>query len=220
MSTFSEIQQLFPKSLQEIAKELGYPESTICVISGDEKAIMTKHPSTYSNIQSCGHNRDARTPLQYAMDLAASWIMEDYLIKELGEQGLSVSRVGEDRERLILSSKKVSSNSDCMVEYNGLSCKLELMNDYKGYWNRTNQIDLRDDKFVKMGKEKSLFLGVSTKDKKYLLLNFSKPVEAVFSSFHFAYHKPAYSIKIKPDMLKDLDFSAIANDIIKELSKK
>ena len=139
--------------------------------------------------------------MQYAMDLAASWVMEDYLIKELRDHGLSVTRAGEDKERLILSSRRVSSDSDCMVEYNGVSRKLELMNDYKGYWNRNKEIDLRDDKFVKMGREKSLFLGVSTKDKKYLLLDFSKTVDAVYKPYHFAYHKPAYSIKVTPNML-------------------
>ena len=217
MSIFREIQQLFSKPLQEIAKELGYPDSTICVLSGSEVAVKTKYPTIYNNIQSCRHNRDARTPMQYAMDLAASWVMEDYIIEQLKNNGLSVSRAGKDKERIILPDKSVSSNSDCLVEYDGKSRHLELMNDYKGYWNRYKKMDLRDDKFLKLQNEKSLFLGVSTSDKKYLLLNFAKETNAIYSSFHYAYHKPAYSIRITPDMLKDLDYSDIAKTIMSEL---
>lgn len=51
MSIFSEIQQLFPdKSLQEIAKELNYPESTICVLSGNEQEVSSKYPEIYNVI--------------------------------------------------------------------------------------------------------------------------------------------------------------------------
>lgn len=217
MSTFSEIQQLFSKPLQEIAKELGYPDSTICVLSGSEVAVKTKYLAIYNNILSCLHNRDARTPMQYAMDLAASWVMEDYIIEQLKNNGLSVSRAGEDKERVVLAGKNVSSNSDCLVEYNGKCRKLELMNDYKGYWNRYKKMDLRDDKFINLQNEKSLFLGVSTSDKKYLLLNFAKEINASYSSYHYAYHKPAYSIRITPDMLKALDYSDIARTIMSEL---
>lgn len=217
MSTFSEIQQLFPKPLQEIAKELNYPESTICILSGNENEIISNYPKTHKNILSCRHNRDARTPMQYAMDLAASWVMEDYIIEQLKNNGLSVSRAGEDKGRIVLAGKNVSSNSDCLVEYNGKSRNLELMNDYKGYWNRYKKMDLRDDKFLKLQNEKSLFLGVSTSDKKYLLLNFAKETNAIYSSFHYAYHKPAYSIRITPDMLKALDYSDIARTIMSEL---
>ena len=217
MSIFREIQQLFSKPLQEIAKELGYPDSTICVLSGSEVAVKTKYPTIYNNIQSCRHNRDARTPMQYAMDLAASWVMEDYIIEQLKNNGLSVSRAGEDKGRIVLAGKSVSSNSDCLVEYNGKSRNLELMNDYKGYWNKYKKMDLRDDKFLKLQNEKSLFLGVSTSDKKYLLLNFAKETNAIYSSFHYAYNKPAYSIRITPDMLKALDYSDIARTIMSEL---
>ena len=91
------------------------------------------------------------------------------------------------------------------------------MNDYKGYWNRYKKMDLRDDKFLKLQNEKSLFLGVSTSDKKYLLLNFAKETNAIYSPLHYAYHKPAYSIRITPDMLKDLDYSDIAKTIMSEL---
>ena len=219
MSTFSEIQQLFPKPLQEIAKELNYPKSTICVLSGNEPELISKYPETHRNIQSCHHNRDARSPLQYAMDLAASWVMEDYIIEQLRNNGLIVSRAVEDKERIILAGAKVSSNSDCLVELDGKCRKLELMNDYKGYWNRYKKMDLRDDKFIKLQNEKSLFLGVSTSDKKYLLLNFAKEIDAVYNSFHFAYHKPAYSIKVTPNMLKVLDYSDIARAIMKEIAQ-
>jgi hypothetical protein len=43
--------------------------------------------------------------MQYAMDLAASWVMEDYIIEQLKNNGLSVSRAGEDKGRIVLAGK-------------------------------------------------------------------------------------------------------------------
>lgn len=215
-STFKEIQKLFKSRLQDIAKDLDYPEDTICVLSGEEQRLASEYPDTYQSITTV-HHRDARTSFQYAMDLAASWIMEDYIINQLKIKGLSIERAGEDKERKMLSSKKISSNSDCKVLLNGQEIPLELVNDYKGYWAKNKKIDLRDDKYLNMVKKKSLLLGISTKDQKYILLNFAKDIKAKHIENHYAYHKPAYSIPITPDMLKDLDFSAIAEVIAKEL---
>ena len=65
--------------------------------------------------------------------------------------------------------------------------------------------------------EKSLFLGVSTSDKKYLLLNFAKEINAE-CQYNYAYGKLVHSIKITPDMLGVLDYSAVADAIKKELA--
>lgn len=32
------------------------------------------YPDTFSNLNSCGHNRDARTAIEYGQDLVASWL--------------------------------------------------------------------------------------------------------------------------------------------------
>lgn len=218
-SIFKSIQELFTdNSLEKIACDLGYPEDTICVLSGDEQKLEKDHKDTFDAIMSARHNRDKRTPFQYAMDLAASWVMEDYVIKQLSDNGLKIKRAGEDKDRKMLSDKKISSNSDCTVSYGNKSRKLELVNDYKGYWMKNKKIDLRDDKYENLKKGASLLLGISTKaKKKFVLLDFEKDVEAKFIPSHFPYGgKPAWSISIK-GMLHDLDYSAIAKAIIAEI---
>ena len=214
-SIFKSIQELFTdNSLEKIAHDLNYPEDTICVLSGDEQKLEKDHKDTYDAIMSARHNRDKRTPFQYAMDLAASWVMEDYVINQLRNNGLEIKKAGEDKDRKMLSDKKISSNSDCTVSYGNKSRKLELVNDYKGYWMKNKKIDLRDDKYKNLKNDKSLLLGISTKaEKKYVLLDFGKDVEAKYIPSHFPYGgKPAWSISIK-GMLHDLDYSAIAEAI-------
>lgn len=72
------------------------------------------------------------------------------------EQGIIIKSSGSDKERVILSNKNVSSSSDFHVLLDGNIVSLELMSDYTGYWSKEGQIDLRDSKFNKMKKEKSL----------------------------------------------------------------
>lgn len=87
------------------------------------------------------------------------------------------------------------------------------MTDYTGYWNRTKKIDLRDMKYDKMKKSKSLFLGVSIVDRKYILIDFDEAINAKYTSFHYAYKKPAYQISITQDMLKSYEVQKVMLDI-------
>lgn len=214
MSTYIEIKQIFKRPLTDIAKELGYPDSTICVLSGDEELLKEKYPETYANAIECKHHRDSRTPMQYAMDLSASWLMEDFIIRKLRDCGLDIRGAGNDKERSLLPSTKVASaNSDCIVEHNGIIRNVEIMNDYKGYWSRFHKIDLRDDKYSRLKRDNTIFLGISTKDRKYILIDFSKESSAVYIPYHFAYNKPAYSIVITQEMLHNLSFKDIVETI-------
>ena len=56
------------------ARSYGYPESSICILLGDETRLRPEYPDTFSNLNSCGHNRDARTAIEYGQDLVASWL--------------------------------------------------------------------------------------------------------------------------------------------------
>ena len=88
------------------------------------------------------------------------------------------------------------------------------MSDYTGYWAKYKRMELRDAKFTKMQDSNSLFLGISTIDQKYLLLDMSEKFDYKYIPAYFLYGgKPAYSIKLSSDLLKDLDFSQIAEDI-------
>ena len=213
MSAFIGVKALLG-DLIPIAVSLHYPDSSICVLKGDINVLKRDFPQTYSNLTSCKHNKDNRTFIEYGQDLVASWIYEDYLIEQLTQHGLSIERAGADKNREILAKTNVSSTSDCLVKYNNCSRKLEIMNDYKGYWTKYGSVDLRDDKFEKLRNENAIFLGTAPIDKKYIFLDFSKQIDAEYISSHRPYGgKPAYKIKGIKKLLKDLDYQEIVKDI-------
>ena len=200
--------------LVEIAKSYNYPDSSICMLEGDERKLKTEFPEAYNNLCSCNHHRDRRTPMEYGRDLVASWLFEDYLMDNLQKAGVKIEGAGADKNREVLPNAKVSASSDCVVAYKGKQRLLELMSDYTGYWAKYKKMELRDSKFTKMQESKSLFLGVSTTDRKYIILDMSGDFDFTFIPSYFLYGgKPAYSIKLAKELLKDLDFSQIAEDI-------
>lgn len=202
-------------NLVPIAERLGYPESSICVLKGDIDVLEKEFPKTYSNLMGCNHNRDNRAPIQYGKDLVASWIYEDFLMEQLKLVGITIEGAGADKNREILAHAKVSAASDCLVTYNGKSRKLEIMNDYKGYWANNRCLDLRDAKYEKLSRENSIFLGVAPLHKKYVILDFSEKIEATFIPHHPPYgFKSVYQVPISPDALKELDFTRIANEVL------
>lgn len=213
MGAYQNMHGLYP-DLIEKAKAYGYPESSICILEGDENRLQQDYPEAFKNLMSCNHHRDRRTPMEYGRDLVASWLFEDYLMENLQAQGITVSGAGADKNREVLPNAKVSSSSDCLVRYNGKERLLELMSDYTGYWAKNKKMELRDAKFTKMQSSRSLFLGVSTVDQKYILLDMSGEFDFTFIPSYFLYGgKPAYSIKLSPTLLKHLDFKQIAEDI-------
>lgn len=216
MGAYLELSNFFENGLINEAKKFKYSNSNILILEGQESSLKTQYPAIYSNLISCNHNRDRRTIMEYAQDLVASWVFEDYLIEEFKKIGYILERSGADKNREILSNSKVSAASDCLLKHNGNSILIEIMSDYKGYWTKYNKVDLRDDKFNKLKILKSKFLGISVKDKLYFLLNFNNDINATYSPSHFAYGgKPVYSITLSKDILKPFDIENVAKDIIK-----
>jgi hypothetical protein len=213
MGAFIEMTNLVG-NLTTVATEFNYPESTKCILSGDENRLRIEFPQTYSNLMSCNHHRDNRSPIEYGRDLVASWLFEDYLINELTKVGLSIIGAGADKNREVLPNTKVSSSSDCIVSYNGKRRGLEIMNDYTGWWKKTNKIDLRDQKYNKIDRTNSIFLGISNSDNTYILINKISDYPSKFIPAHGPYgFKPAYRVTITDADLKPLDFETIANQI-------
>ena len=217
MGAYQQISKMYRNGIKAKAAELGYSDANICVLDGDIDLLKQQHPSCFANLQSCVHNKDARSLIEYARDLVASWIFEDTLVQMLNSAGLKTTLSGTDQNREILSTTKVSSCSDCLISNESTSRHLEIMSDYTGWWERTGHMELRDAKFTKLVREKALFLGVCTVSCKYVLLDFSQPVEASYIASHRPYGgKPAYSIKIEeaalskfliPSLVERLKFS-------------
>lgn len=197
MSAFEGLSNFFGASLEDMAKRLNYNPANILILQNKEKELRLKFPETYTNLVSCKHNRDRRTVMQYAQDLIASWIIEDYILNEFKEVGEDLSLQGEDRDRTILSNDKVSASSDYVYKYDGGEIKIELMIDYKGYWIKYGKLDLRDEKYNKLNRERALLLAVSIKSKTYYLLDFRCHVPAKYLECHAPYgDKPVYSIDL------------------------
>ena len=217
MGAYKYMSSLHP-DLVDKAKQYGYSESSICILKGDEAKLKAEFPETYKNLNSCKHNRDSRTAMEYGQDLVASWLFEDYLMESLHEAGIAIIGAGADKNREVLPNTKVSASSDCVVSYEGKERLLELMSDYTGYWAKYGKMELRDAKFTKMKSSKSLFLGVSTVDNKYILLDMGGEFDVKFIESYFLYGgKPAYSVKLPKQSMKDLDFHILASDIIDKI---
>ncbi len=77
--------------LLSLARYFGYPESSLCVLSGDIARLESEFPDTYVNLLSCKHNMDNRPPEEYGRDLVASWIFEDVIVRHLRDEGLDIS---------------------------------------------------------------------------------------------------------------------------------
>lgn len=198
------------------AKELGYKDENILILKGQEDELKSQYSECNDNIQSCRHNRDTRTPMEYAQDLVASWIFEDSLVKEMNKVGCQMFLSGADKERVILRTGKVSSKSDTYVQCGDKKLYAEIMTDYKGWWQKNKSLELRDDKYGKIKSEDGILLGISASNNQYLILDFQKPLDVKHIDSYKPYGwKPAASIKLDSIEQKPLDFGEIAKDIAK-----
>ena len=213
------LDNFFNDTIVNIAIRLGYDPDNILILEEDENRLRKDYPETYDNLKSCKHQRDRRSLMEYAQDLVCSWVFEDYLFSNLRMCGLNIYLDGEDKNRKILSSSKVSANSDFLVEYNDKRLYIELANDYTGYWLKRLQVDLRDDKYLRLKRkvnngEKSLLLGVDLVNGKYFIHDFSNDQNVRFINFHVPYAKPAYSIKLSRESMREFSLESICDEIL------
>lgn len=208
MSAFLGVSQLFGQGLEKHARKLGYAEDNILILAGDEAGLKARFPETYANLLSCRHQADRRSPLEYGQDLVVSWLFEDYLFVLLkqGARNFTIRRAGADRERKILAQAKVSATSDYELEYqSGARRKLELMNDYAGYWAKNGRLDLRDSKYNKLRAENSLLLAIAVGERQFMVFDFATEVAANYIPQHPPYgFKPVYQLKIEKTAMEAL----------------
>jgi hypothetical protein len=186
MSAFEGVKKYFD-DYYKLACDLGYSKTNLAILRGDFDWVMQNDPEQYACIQSCNYLRDKRTPFEYARDIAASWLFEDYFLNELSKtESFETFLDGADKQRKFLTGKKTSAKSDYKIRRGGVEKKLELMTDYKGYWRKNKVIDLRDDKFNKLCAENSLFVGVSISTNEFFVTDF-KNLNTKHIDSHFLY---------------------------------
>jgi len=180
MNTYNKVNTFLNGKIEEMAQKLGYPASTVLALQRDLEAIKVIDEEQYNRILSCKYLADKRTLIDYARDIVASWVFEDYIFETLKNNTFSIELAGADKLRKFLSSSKTSAQSDFLIKYNGVSIKLELMSDYTGYWHKQKRIDLRDAKYNKLIKEQSLFLGLCVLSGEFTLIDFRNPPPAKY----------------------------------------
>lgn len=126
-----------------------------------------------NNLCAITYNRDKRTPVEYALDLVYGWLVEDIVTIYLNKKGFNAKLVGADKDREFLKKKSISADADLIV--NGRAA--DIYADMDGYWNKTDRLDLRINKYHKLVQEKSILIGVSPKECQMLVLDFSRDVE-------------------------------------------
>lgn len=221
MGAFSGLSAYFDRPLAEYAAELGYDPDNVLVLEGNLERLQREHPQTYQNLLSCRHHSDRRTPLEYGQDLVASWLFEDHFLQELQAAGLNVQLAGADRQRKILANQRTSASSDFLVASpGGQQRRMELMNDYTGFWYRTEKLHLRDQKYNQLCREQCLMLALSLTGaaQKYALFDFSRQVPAAYLASHRPYGgKPAYELSIPRGTLLDFTPENVKQQLLQVL---
>ena len=196
-----------------------YLKDVVYILKGEEENLKKRYPDTYENILSCRYHRDRRTPLEYALDLVLGWIMEDFLVESLIDNGMDVKLTGTDIKRQILPASEVTAKPDIIIGVNGKTYIFDVLQDYTGFWTKTGKCHLRDDKFQSIVSKnnsdtKSGVIGIDLLNKKCfikLLNSNTQDVKYIYRHRPYGY-KPAYEITVSEFI--PLDYNYIKERII------
>lgn len=212
MGAYTNALLLLDRPVFEAAQEYGYSEQNLLLLSRRDEELRINFPSVYEDIQSCAHNADARSPLDYARDLVASWVVEDWFLRLLGETGCKAFAVGSDRCRNILPGCVISSTSDFQVRYQGQELRVELLCDYTGFWRRHGKIDLRDAKYQHLRRERALVFGADALWQRAILLDMGEEIPGIVQVGSYKPYggKPAVRVPCRDEEFFPLEASRLA----------
>ena len=212
MGAYTNAPLLLDRPVLEAAQEYGYSEPNLLLLSGEDEELLLNFPAIYEDIQSCAHNADARSPMDYARDLVASWVVEDWFLRLLGETGCKASAVGSDRCRNILPGGVISSTSDFQVRYQGQELRVELLCDYTGFWRRHGKIDLRDAKYQHLRRERALVFGADALWQRAILLDMGEEIPGIVQVGSYKPYggKPAVRVPCRDEEFFPLEASRLA----------
>lgn len=179
---------------------LSKKESFISLMRLNPSTELIRYLDSKTNLS---HFKDKRSNIEYAIDLVLGWLSEDIIISHLREKNLQCDLNGRDKYRDFLSAKDISTQPDIKVKINDQYRTLEIMNDWNDYWIRFDKLDLRDNKFLRLSNEKSLFLGIAPMSSKGIFLDFSEKLDFV-RRYNPAYGKKSYTLKKIKNKLVDL----------------
>ena len=180
---------------------LSKKESFISLMRLNPSMALTRYLDSKTNLS---HFKDKRSNIEYAIDLVLGWLSEDIIISHLIEKSIKCDLNGRDKYREFLSPKYISAQPDIKIKINERYRTLEIMNDWNDYWIRSDMLDLRDNKFLKLSNEKSLFLGIAPRSSKGIFLDFSEKLDFI-KRYNPAYGKKSYTLNGIKNKLMDLD---------------
>lgn len=124
-------------------------------------AIANSHAAFLQGVCNLPYHRDARSSIEYGVDLALGWMVEDCLAHELKRQGAKLSLTGHDSEREYLLANEISQDPDLRVAWRGKERRVEVMCDWLDTWRTYNHLDLRDSKFSRLKAEDAILFGIA-----------------------------------------------------------
>ena len=80
-----------------MAREFNYSKENYLILARRNKQLQKDFPQIWENIQSCAYCADGRSSIEYARDLVASWLVEDYFLHLLTEAGCEATAAGADK---------------------------------------------------------------------------------------------------------------------------
>tara|TARA_B000000565_G_scaffold124849_1_gene94232 strand:- start:2181 stop:2894 length:714 start_codon:yes stop_codon:yes gene_type:complete len=169
---------------------LSKKESFISLMRLNPSIELKRYLDSKTNLS---HFKDKRSNIEYAIDLVLGWLSEDIIISYLREKNIKCDLNGRDKYREFLSPKYISAQPDIQIKTNERYRTLEIMNDWNDYWIRSDKLDLRDNKFLKLSNEKSLLLGIAPMSSKGIFLDFSEKLDFV-ERYNPAYGKKSYTL--------------------------
>ena len=89
MGAYQNASQLLPKPVLAMAREVNYSKENYLILARRNKQLQKEFPQIWENIQGCAYCADGRAPIEYARDLVASWLVEDYFLHLLTELAMS-----------------------------------------------------------------------------------------------------------------------------------
>ena len=123
----------------------------------------------------------------YAFNIILNWLVEDLIFWNLYRSKIDVKKNGSDRNRVLLSGKNVTADSDLKIKKSNELIYLEVISNYpthKGYssfWEQDGSFDLRDNKLSNMLLEsknaKVYIIGVVVAKSAFFIMQIDKNIK-------------------------------------------
>jgi hypothetical protein len=171
-------------ALHSLAKTAGTTTDELCarydgikLENGLDKGEMFRHALSASyeakeviyiyTVCNLPHQRDTRTPVQYATDLIIGWLSEDAILTALNNNGIFATPIGSDKDRNFLEKDSITHLADIETP----TKIVEVVFDYTNHWLTHDKLDLRDNKKTHLEENGITLLGVAPRANKAFVIS-------------------------------------------------